>query len=142
MDAPPRSFPVANANPLTCVRCNVALAFAGTRWFQSGGFAGEIGALFSNGDRLDVHVCPQCGRLEFYACTAGEPARSAEPSHEALRPATPVDALLREGAALAAHGNAEAAVACFEQVTVRFPGTSYAKEAEQHIREIREKLGI
>lgn len=142
MDAPPRSFPVASANPLKCLRCDVALAFAGTRWFQAGGFAGEIGALFSNCDRLDVHVCPQCGRLEFHACTAGEPAQNVDGPQEALRPAGPVDALLREGASLAAHGNAEAAVACFEQVASRYPGTTYARDAEQQIREIREKFGI
>ena len=58
------------------------------------------------------------------------------------RRGVPADALLREGASLAVHGNAEAAVACFEQVAVRFPGTTYARDAEQHIREIREKFGI
>jgi hypothetical protein len=142
MDAPPRSFPVANASPLLCLRCSVAMDFAGTKWFQEGGFAAEIGNLFSNCDRLDVHVCPKCGRLEFFASAVGEPARSSAPTQEALRPANSAEAMLKEGSALAGRGEAEAAVACFEQVSVRFPGTNYSRDAERLIREIRDKLGI
>lgn len=142
MDAPPPSFPVATAAPLMCLRCNTALDFAGIKWFQEGGIAGEIGSLFSNCDRLDVRVCPKCGRLEFFVGAVGDSARSASLVHEPLRPATSAEALLREGGVLAARGEVEAAVACFEQVTVKYPGTNYARDAEQNIRELREKLGM
>ena len=47
-----------------------------------------------------------------------------------------------EAAALATHGQPEEALERFELVITRYPGTNYARSAEEKIRTIKEKLGI
>ncbi len=64
--------------PLACPRCDVALAYVGTKAFHEGtrwGVLGELGELFVNKERLDVYSCPRCGRVEFFVDGVGEEFR-------------------------------------------------------------------
>ena len=53
-----------------------------------------------------------------------------------------VERMFNEAAGLATHGEPEEAVARFELLITRYPGTNYARNAEEKIRTIKEKLGI
>jgi hypothetical protein len=65
-------------DPMTCPRCDTALAYVGTKSFHEGtrwGFMGEIGELFVNKERFDVYVCERCGRVELFVDGIGEEFR-------------------------------------------------------------------
>ncbi len=54
---------------ITCLRCNVQMAYTGTEKIQ----LGEPGALFerlsniiAGSLKVDVYMCPQCGKIEFF----------------------------------------------------------------------------
>ena len=62
-----------------CVRCSVALTFAGTKRFHEGtrwGALGDLGELFVNKEKFDVYFCPRCGKVEFFVDGVGEKLRA------------------------------------------------------------------
>lgn len=70
--------------PLLCPRCNKEMLFAGTKKFHEGSFEwgfwlGNLGELFTNRERFDVYVCPECGRVEFFLEGLGEESRPPKP---------------------------------------------------------------
>ncbi len=50
-------------------------------------------------------------------------------------------ALMSAALRLESRGDASAAIAKYEEVMLRFPGTDFAKDAEVSIRSLREKIG-
>ena len=63
---------------IACIRCKTNLKYIGTREFHEGtrwGVLGNIGELFVNREKLDVYVCPHCGRVEFFLDGVGEELR-------------------------------------------------------------------
>ncbi len=146
MDAPPRSVQVASLPSMTCVRCETDLDFVGTKRFQEdspGGIWGAFGELFAKRERFDVYACPRCGRVEFFVDGVGEEYRAEAPAPRIPRTAeSAVERMYNEAAELAARGEAEEAVARFELVITRFPGTNYARKSEEKIRTLTVKLGI
>ena len=55
---------------IDCLRCMVPLVFSGNYKFHEGtrmGLLGNIFELFVNRESFDIYVCPDCGKLEFYA---------------------------------------------------------------------------
>ena len=145
MDAPPRSVQVAPPPSMTCVRCETDLDFVGTKKFQdesAGGVWSAFGEIFAKRQRFDVYACPRCGRVEFFVDGMGEQYRAeGQPAISRTAEST-VERMFNEATHLASHGEAEQAVARFELVITRFPGTNYARSAEERIRTIKEKLGI
>lgn len=70
--------------PLMCPRCDTEMRFAGTKRFHEGSFdwgfwLGDLGELFTNRERFDVYVCPECGRVEFFVEGVGEGHRPTKP---------------------------------------------------------------
>jgi hypothetical protein len=52
-----------------CLRCDVALKYAGTKEFHEGmklGALGDFAELFVAQTRLEMYVCPNCLRVEFF----------------------------------------------------------------------------
>ena len=75
---PPREHAAAPVNPISCPRCTRNLDYVGTKRFHEGtnwGVLGELGELFVKRERLDVYVCPRCGRVEFFVDGIGEKYR-------------------------------------------------------------------
>jgi len=145
MDAPPKSVQVAPSPSMTCVRCETELDFVGTKKFQedsAGGVWGAFGELFARRQRFDVYACPRCGRVEFFVDGLGEEYRSEAPARAPRTVESAVERMFNEAAGLATHGEPEEAVARFELLITRYPGTNYARNAEEKIRTIKEKLGI
>lgn len=53
-----------------CLRCKIPLIFAGRFDFHEGarlGVLGNIFELFVNKEKFDLHICPKCGKVEFFA---------------------------------------------------------------------------
>lgn len=145
MEAPPRSVQVAPPPAMTCVRCETNLDFVGTKKFQedsAGGVWGAFGELFAKRQRFDVYACPRCGRVEFFVDGVGEHYRTETEIRITRTAESTVERMFDEAAQLASRGEAEEAVARFELVITRYPGTNYARSAEEKIRVIKEKLGI
>lgn len=68
----------ANKDPMTCPRCEMDLAYVGTKSFHEGrrwGVLGDLGELFVNKEKFDVYVCNQCGRVELFVDGIGEQFR-------------------------------------------------------------------
>jgi hypothetical protein len=59
---------------LDCLRCEVPLTFAGTKYFHEGSRAWDIIG-FKNHQALDAYFCPRCGRAEFFVAGVGEDPR-------------------------------------------------------------------
>ena len=145
MDAPPKSVQVASLPSMMCVRCETDLDFVGTKKFQedsAGGVWGAFGELFAKRQRFDVYACPRCGRVEFFVDGVGEQYRSAEAARVPRTAESAVERMFNEASDLAVHGEPEEAVARFELVITRYPGTNYARNAVEKIRIIKERLGI
>ena len=54
---------------LKCLRCNGQMEYQGRRKIQLGEFGlivGNLSNLFSGAMELDVLVCPNCGKVEFF----------------------------------------------------------------------------
>ena len=52
-----------------CVRCDVVMTYAGPRGFHEGtnlGALGDLAELFVNKTKLEMYVCPNCFRVEFF----------------------------------------------------------------------------
>lgn len=62
-------------SPLRCPRCERSLEFAGAKSLPAGTLTG-LGEVFAGSDTLEVYVCPECGRVEFFAQKVGEEFRA------------------------------------------------------------------
>src|SRR5207247_1213191 len=119
--------------------------FVGTKRFHEGGrwgVLGDLGELFVKRERFDVYVCPRCGRVEFFVDGIGEEHRAGQPEEPVATAQLTVEGVFNEGCQLEAQGQLEAAVARYEQVSAKYPGTTFARDAEQRLRMIRDKLNF
>jgi len=60
---------------LFCLRCKERLEYTGKKRLHAGdnwGVIGNIGELMVEQLSLDMYVCPQCGRVEFFADKTGK----------------------------------------------------------------------
>ena len=145
MAAPPPTASVSAPSSLLCARCNTALDFVGTKRLHEGGrwgVLGDLGELFVKRERFDVYVCPRCGRVEFFVDGIGEEHRAGQPEEPVATAQLTVEGVFNEGCQLEAQGQLEAAVARYEQVSAKYPGTTFARDAEQRLRMIRDKLNF
>ncbi|WP_054532853.1 hypothetical protein [Herpetosiphon geysericola] len=70
-----RDGSLALASPIgerqvACLRCDTALEFRGVKYFHeglslTGALVGAVGN-FIKRERLEMYVCPQCGRCELF----------------------------------------------------------------------------
>ena len=61
---------------MKCLRCDSEIEFLGTKNFLEGTHLDAwLGDFFLNRERLDVYVCPKCGRVEFFVDRIGEELR-------------------------------------------------------------------
>lgn len=69
--------PKPTPQPISCVRCDVALEYVGTKKFHEGSWASAVflGEMFVNRAHFDVYMCPRCGRVEFFVDGVGEEFR-------------------------------------------------------------------
>ena len=141
MDAPPKSVKVAAPVSMACARCDTALTQAGAQRLNDGG-AGALGALLGNHDHLEAFVCPRCGRVELFVVGVGEEHRGEPAGGGTASVVSTVESLLRDAGRHEMRDEAEAAVAGYEQVKARYPGTEYAREAEERLCAIRTKYGL
>lgn len=52
-----------------CIRCDSEMKFAGTKEFREGinwGVLGDFGGLFEGHTSLEMYICPECLRVEFF----------------------------------------------------------------------------
>ena len=71
---------------LSCLRCSVAMQFAGREKLQlgkTGWFLGDLPNLLAGALEVDLYVCTGCGRLEFFA---SEHDREPDQFHNRLLP--------------------------------------------------------
>jgi hypothetical protein len=69
-DREQKSFLNKKYSSKNCVRCDVVLTYAGTREFHEGmnlGVLGDFAELFVSQTKLEMYVCPNCFRVEFFA---------------------------------------------------------------------------
>jgi len=69
-DREQKSFLNKKHSPKNCLRCDVVLTYAGTREFHEGmnmGVLGDFAELFVSHTKLEMYVCPNCFRVEFFA---------------------------------------------------------------------------
>ena len=55
--------------PKSCLRCNIELTYAGRKEFHEGmklGALGDFAELFVNQTKLEMYVCQNCFRVEFF----------------------------------------------------------------------------
>ena len=63
----------ANTDPadrrLLCLRCQREMAYAGRKRFHDSSYAREalLGEFFVHREELEMHICPGCGKTEFFA---------------------------------------------------------------------------
>jgi TolA-binding protein len=79
--------------------------------------------------------------VEFFAATAGEVPR-AEPASSVRGLEGKVETLLREANHLELQEQTEEAVARYEQILAKYPGTNYARESERRLARIRTKMDM
>jgi hypothetical protein len=152
MGAPPRTAGVGASNILPCARCNTAMGPLGKHRLPGAGgdgLLGELGELFTSREPLEAFACPRCGSVEFFLERVGLDHRT-QISAASTAPAAPVTVPLtvtvegkfHEACALEEQGQVEVAVARYEELATRFPGTNFARDAEERLRKIRERLNF
>lgn len=142
MEAPPPSVNVLPAVELACAACTTGLHLAGSQILRDEtGPQNGLATLLPDHDRLDVYLCPRCHRVEFFAATVGEVPR-AEVTRNLRGAEGTVETLLREANQLELQEQAASAVARYELIKSRFPGTTYARDADERVRKIRTKMEI
>ena len=82
------------------------------------------------------------GIVEFFVDGIGEEHRAGQPEEPVATAQLTVEGVFNEGCQLEAQGQLEAAVARYEQVSAKYPGTTFARDAEQRLRMIRDKLNF
>lgn len=151
MDAPPPTVQVAAAPTISCGACHVGLSLVGTQPLRSTGANepfGALGGLFADCDRLDVYVCPRCGRIELFVEGLSQQIRQDNSAGEAV-PASAssnsrsvVGTLFQEAWRLDQQEQWDSAIARYEQVLEKFPGTTFARDADRRLAQIKIKLGL
>ncbi len=61
-----------------CVRCQLPLAYLGTRDFHEGtrwGVFGELAELFVSKETFELYACSRCGHVEFFVEGVGDELR-------------------------------------------------------------------
>jgi hypothetical protein len=106
-----------------------------------------LGALFADCERLDVYVCPRCGRVEFFVEGLSRQIRQESASSESVAAPTSgsrsvVGTMFQEASRLDQLEDYDTAIARYEQVLEKFPGTNFARDAERRLAKIRIKLGL
>jgi hypothetical protein len=140
MDSPPPRVNVLPVVDLTCSKCTTGLQLAGSQLLRDeSGAQHNLAPILPVHERLDVYLCPRCGRVEFFAAAAGEVPR-AEPAAYASGLEGKVEQLLREANQLELQEQIPEAVARYEAILSRYPGTNYARESERRLTKIRTKL--
>jgi hypothetical protein len=113
---------------------------------EGDGLLGELGELFTTRERLEAFACPHCGSVEFFLEQVGLEHRkqtAIAPPAAAVVPLTvTVEGKFQEACALEEEGQVEVAVARYEELAARFPGTNFARDAEERLRKIRERLNF
>ena len=138
-----------SSGQISCLRCSTAMNAVGKKRLEGGsdtGFLGAIGELFAKREEFNVYTCPRCGHVEFFVAGLGEEARTQPvPSQQAVRPVLTketVEGHLHEASVNEMHGDLEAAAARYEMVIAKYPGTTLARDAQDRLRIVQEKLGI
>jgi predicted nucleic-acid-binding Zn-ribbon protein len=150
MEAPPRRVGAGSSGQISCLRCRTALNPVGKKRLEGGsdtGFLGAIGELFAKREEFNVYTCPRCGHVEFFVAGVGEeartqPAPSQQPVRSVLTTEETVEGHLHEASRHETHGDLEAAAARYEMVIAKYPGTTLARDSQDRLRIIQEKLGI
>jgi hypothetical protein len=149
MDAPPPTVAVAAAVAIACAGCHVGLSLVGTQPLRSTGSGepfGALGGLFADCDRLDVYVCPRCGRVELFVEGLSRQIREDSPAESVASSAgssrSVVGTLFQEAWRLDQQEQWDSAIARYEHVLEKFPGTNFARDAERRLSQIKLKLGI
>lgn len=65
-----RDFIEKGSKELDCLRCNVAMVYAGNYRFHEG--QRTIYNVFQHRESFDVYMCPDCGKAEFFFPEMGE----------------------------------------------------------------------
>lgn len=70
--------------PLMCPRCDTEMRFGGTKKFHEGSFdwgfwLGDLGEMVIHRESIDVYVCPECGKVEFFLEGIGTERRPTKP---------------------------------------------------------------
>ena len=109
------------------------------------GLLGELGELFTSRERLEAYACPHCGSVEFFLEGVGTQHRvqtAAAAAPASVPAASSVEIKFREACDLEEGGQVEVAVARYEELATRYPGTNYARDAEARLRKIRERMNF
>jgi hypothetical protein len=151
MDAPPpRAVGAVSSGQISCLRCSTALNPVGRKRLEGGsdtGFLRAIGDLFAKHEEFNIYTCPRCGHVEFFVAGVGEetrtqPAPSRQPVHPVLTTEETAESHLHEASLHESRGDLEAAAARYEMVIAKYPGTTLARDSQERLRIIQEKLGI
>ena len=147
MEAPPPTVQVSAAPTISCGGCNIGLTLVGAQPLQAndtGEPLSALGGLFSDCQRLDVYVCSRCGRVEFFVEGLSQQIRqdgtTGEASASSSRSA--VGTLFQEALQLDQQQQWDSAIARYEKVLEKFPGTNFARDADRRLAQIKIKLGI
>ena len=152
MEAPPPTVAVAAPATTTCAACHTGLSRIGSQPLRdkaTGDTLGTLGGLFADCDQLDVYVCPRCGRVEFFVEGISQQIRDEVLStgsgqadnSRSSGSRSAVGTLFQEAWRLDQQEQWEEAIAHYEQVLEKFPGTNFARDAEQRLCKIRIKFG-
>lgn len=69
-DTQRKAFLNEKFRPKDCLRCNITMKYAGRKEFHEGpklGAIGDFAELFVGQTNLEMYVCPNCLRVEFFA---------------------------------------------------------------------------
>ena len=147
LEAPPRTVQVNAPVVMDCARCHVDLRLLGSQSLE--GFAVEgpgtgLATFLAQCQSLDVYLCPRCGQLALFAGGTGDSRHHAEAGSTtaAAAPGFRAERLLQEASQLETREDIKTAIRQYEDVMTKYPGTSYAREAERNLCRIRTRLGI
>jgi len=150
MEAPPPTVQVAAAPTISCGGCHIPLSLVGAHHLRDtnkGDLLGALGGMFTDCERLDVHVCPRCGRVELFVEGLSrqlreEPDAQGVPAPASAGSRSAVGLLFQEAWRLDQQEQWEVAIPRYEEVMERYPGTNFARDAERRISQIKLKHGI
>ena len=152
MEAPPPTVQVAAPPSIACTSCNIPLSLVGAHHLRDGkdNALGLLGGMFNDCERLDVYVCPRCGRVDFFVeglsrqfrQDAGQEGAQGVPASAAAGSRSAVGLLFQEAWRLDQQEQWEVAIPRYEEVLRRYPGTNFARDAERRISQIKLKLGM
>jgi hypothetical protein len=93
---------------------------------NQGDLLGALGSMFADCERLDVHVCPRCGRVELFVEGLSRQLRQEPDAQGRSRPASAgsrsaVGLLFQEAWRLDQQEQFEVAIPRYEEVMERYP---------------------